>query len=101
MGTCFLLSCVLAEYGRYYLSSAKCGLYFCLDFVWPCLAVLSLSGLAVGGFESLPLCGFIYTMSAFKIFFCKCVLRVEKNMSSHLIPVSSEVFHLLVLFAVL
>ena len=39
----------------FYLCLAECGLYFesLCGPVWP---VLSLSGLAVGGFESLPLC---------------------------------------------
>uniref|UniRef100_A0A0D3CH53 Uncharacterized protein n=1 Tax=Brassica oleracea var. oleracea TaxID=109376 RepID=A0A0D3CH53_BRAOL len=41
-----------------YLCLAECGFLF-RDFVCACLAALSMLGLAVGGFEYLPLCGFI------------------------------------------
>jgi len=61
--------------------------------VWACLAALFLSGLAVGGFESLPLCGFIYDEYLSNYF----VLNMsEINMSCRLIFSSSETFNLLV-----
>ena len=43
----------------------------CMGLFWP---LLFLSGLAVGGFESLPLCGFyIYNRCLFEILCFECV----------------------------
>ena len=59
--------------------------------MWACLAASFLSGLAVGGFESLPLCGFIYDEYLSKYF----VLSMsEIDMSCHLIFTSNETFNL-------
>ena len=61
--------------------------------MWACLAALFLSGLAVGGFKSLPLCGFIYDEYLSNYF----VLNMsEINMSCGLIFSSNETFALLV-----
>ena len=61
--------------------------------MWACLAALLLSGLAVGGFESLPLCGFIYDEFLSNYF----VLNMsEINMSCRLIFSSNETSNLLV-----
>ena len=58
-----------------------------------CLAALFLSGLAVGGFESLPFYGFIYDEYLSNYF----VLNMsEMNMSCRLIFSSNETFNLLV-----